>query len=118
MAQFFGRERRKKSIRHKIRGTSQRPRLSVFRSNQNIYVQIIDDDNGKTLVSCSTLEKDVKKDLKKTWDKESAFKIGQMVARKALEKNIKEVVFDRSGYKYHGRVKSVAEGARKGGLVF
>lgn len=106
--------RRKTRIRSKVKGTFLRPRLSVFRSLKHISVQIIDDVNGKTLVSAK--DQEVKTDKKtKT---ELAVEVGSLVAKKALEKNIKQVVFDRGGNKYIGRVKAVAEGARKGGLEF
>lgn len=99
-------------VRSKISGTAARPRMSVFRSNKQIYVQLIDDVAATTLVSASSLEL---KDMTKT---EQAGKVGEMVAEKALAAGIKEVVFDRNGFLYHGRVKEVAEGARKGGLKF
>ncbi|MDR3705629.1 MAG: 50S ribosomal protein L18 [Paludibacteraceae bacterium] len=101
----------KAHIRSKITGTAEKPRLTVFRSNAQIYVQIIDDVQGKTLVSASSLEiKD------KVTKKEVAAKVGESVAKLALEAGIAEVVFDRNGFLYHGRVKELAEGARKGGL--
>lgn len=109
------RERRHLRVRRKISGTSERPRLCVYRSNTNLYVQIIDDVAGNTLVSCSTLDKDIKT---KHANKEAAREVGTMVAKKALEKNIKTVVFDRGGYIYHGVVKELAEAAREGGLDF
>ncbi len=118
MAHLFGRERRKKHIRRKIKGTSSRPRLAVYRSNKHIYAQIIDDTQSRSLVSCSTLDKELRSNLKKSWILESAGKVGEELAKRAREKGIKEVVFDRSGYKYHGKVKALAEGARKGGLKF
>jgi large subunit ribosomal protein L18 len=102
-------------IRSKLSGTPEMPRLCVFRSNVNIYAQIIDDANGKTLVSASSLEKGFEAGKTK---KESAKKVGVAVAKKAAEANIKTVVFDRGGYQYHGRVKELAEGAREGGLEF
>ena len=102
-------------VRGKISGTPERPRLSVFRSNANIYAQIIDDVNGVTLVSASTLEKDFEG---ATGNKEAARKVGQAVAERAKAKGISAVVFDRSGYLYHGRVAELAEGAREGGLEF
>ena len=112
----------KKIIRHnrvraKIKGTNKRPRLSVFRSNRHIFAQLIDDVSGKTFVSSSDLkkEKSVKKNLKKL---EIAKNVGLKLAKAAALKDIKTVVFDRGGYKYHGRVKAVAEGAREGGLRF
>lgn len=99
-------------VRSKISGTAQRPRMSVFRSNKQIYVQIIDDEAQKTLVSASSLGMEAMPKC------EQAGKVGETVAKKALEAGIQEVVFDRNGYLYHGRVKEVAEGARKGGLKF
>ncbi len=111
--------KKKIRIRKKIRGTPERPRLVVFRSARHAYAQIVDDLSAKTLVSVSTLAKDVQEDLKKAKTPIEKFKlIGVAAAKKALEKNIKEVVFDRNGYLYHGRVKALAEGAREGGLKF
>ena len=109
------RARRHLRVRRKISGTSERPRLCVYRSNSNLYVQIIDDIARNTLVSCSTLEKNVKT---KHANKEAAKEIGAMIAKKALEKNIETVVFDRGGYIYHGVIKELAEAARQGGLKF
>lgn len=106
--------RRHRRVRAKVRGTRERPRLSVFRSNQHIYLQLVDDEQGKTLISSSDLEVKNKR-LSKLAKAEEA---GKIIAEKALKKKIKKIVFDRGGYKYHGRVKAVAEGARKGGLVF
>ena len=103
----------KRSIRNKISGTSERPRLSVFRSNKAIYAQIIDDTTGKTIVAASSVKLD---DAKANI--ETSNKVGKEIAAKALEKGITQVVFDRSGYLYHGKVKSLAEGAREGGLKF
>ena len=105
-------------MRNRINGTSQRPRLCVFRSNNHVYAQVIDDVNGTTLVSASTLEKDIKAELKNTDDIEAATKIGDVVAKRALEKGIKAVVFDRGGYIYHGKVKALADAAREAGLDF
>ena len=102
-------------VRNKISGTAERPRLNVFRSLNNIYAQIIDDVAGVTLVSASTLDKDVKT---KHANKEAAKEVGTLVAKKAIEKNIKTVVFDRGGYIYHGVVKELAEAAREAGLEF
>jgi len=111
-----GRARRQRRVRRKIYGTADRPRLSVFRSNRHIYAQIINDVEGRTLLSISTLEKGLNSpDKSKT---EVAFEAGRLLAERAREKGIKEVVFDRGGNLYHGRVKSLAEGAREGGLVF
>jgi large subunit ribosomal protein L18 len=106
-------------IRKKIKGTPGRPRLVVFRSAKHAYAQIIDDTTGKTLLSVSTLSKDLREDVKQAKTPIARYKlIGIAAAKKALEKNIKEVVFDRSGYLYHGRVKALADGAREGGLKF
>ena len=106
-------------IRKKISGTPERPRLSVFRSLDNIYAQIIDDTTGKTLVAVSSLNKEAKEDIKSVKGKINRSKlIGSILAKKALEKDIKQVVFDRGGFRYHGRVKALADGAREGGLVF
>lgn len=108
--------KRHKRIRRKISGTPETPRMTVYKSNTNIYAQIIDDVAGKTLVSCSTLEKGVKEGLESTSSVAAAKKVGEMIAKKALEKGIEEVVFDRAGYIYHGKVKELADGARSQGL--
>lgn len=119
MKKKTSRDRAKIKIRKKISGTPEKPRLSVYRSLDNIYAQIIDDKTGNTLVSFSSLNKEAKADIKSVKGKINRSKmIGNMLAKKALEKNIKNVVFDRGGYQYHGRVKALAEGAREGGLVF
>ena len=102
-------------IRHKVSGTSEMPRLSVFRSNKEIYAQVIDDEKGVTLTAASTLEKAVEKGGTKS---EMAAKVGKLVAERALAAGINTVVFDRNGYLYHGRVKSLADAAREGGLKF
>ena len=109
------RARRHARVRRKISGTAERPRLCVYRSNTNLYVQVIDDVAGKTLVSASTLDKEVKT---KYANKEAAKEVGALIAKRALEKNIKDVVFDRGGYLYHGRVEALAEAARENGLEF
>ena len=109
------RERRHKKVRTKISGTSECPRLCVFRSNTNVYAQIIDDTKGVTLVQASTLDKEVKT---KHSNKEAAKEVGTLVAKRAIEKNIKTVVYDRGGYVYHGVVKELAEAAREAGLEF
>ena len=109
------RARRHARVRRKISGTAERPRLCVYRSNTNLYVQVIDDVAGKTLVSASTLDKEGKT---KYANKEAAKEVGALIAKRALEKNIKDVVFDRGGYIYHGVVKELAEAARNGGLNF
>ncbi|MEG2174556.1 MAG: 50S ribosomal protein L18 [Oscillospiraceae bacterium] len=110
-----GRIKRHYRVRNKIVGTSGRPRLSVFRSEQHIYAQVIDDKAGVTLVSASSLEKTFEG---KGSDKAAARAIGKLVAERSVEKGITTVVFDRSGYIYHGRIKELAEGAREGGLNF
>lgn len=109
---------RHKRVRKKISGTTQRPRLCVFRSSNNIYAQIIDDTNRVTLVSASSLEAEVKSAVSHGGNKEAAKMVGQLVAKKAVEKGITEVVFDRGGYLYHGRIQELAEGAREAGLKF
>ncbi len=111
------RTRIRRRIRKKLEGTAERPRLAVFRSNTQIYVQVIDDSAGLTLVAASSREKSVavKEKIKKT---EQAAKVGKLIAEKCKEKGIDNVVFDRGGYKYHGRVKSLADAAREGGLKF
>lgn len=107
--------RRHKRVRGKVAGTAERPRLNVFRSSTNIYAQIIDDTKGHTLCAASTLEKGFEG---KGSNKEAARKVGKLIAEKAAEKGITNVVFDRGGYIFHGRVKELAEGAREGGLNF
>ncbi len=114
-------ERRKKRhgrMRKKVFGTPQRPRLNVYRSLNNMYAQIIDDESGTTLVSASTLDKDLKAQLQNRGNKEAAKLVGKAIAQKAIQKGIQQVVFDRGGYIYHGRVKELAEGAREEGLQF
>ncbi len=112
------RKRRHLRVRKKVFGTPERPRLAVYRSNKHIYAQIIDDTKGHTLVSASTLDKELRGKLEKTWNREAAREVGKLIGKRALEKGIKKVVFDRGGYKYHGRVKELAEGAREAGLEF
>lgn len=109
------RTRRHKRVRTKVSGTAERPRLCVYRSNTNLYAQIIDDVAGNTLVSASTLDKSIKT---KYSNKEAAKEVGTLIAKRAAEKNITEVVFDRGGYIYHGVVKELAEAARENGLKF
>ena len=111
------RQKRHLRVRKNIIGTAQRPRLNVYRSLKNIYAQIIDDEMGTTLISASSLDEEFK-DIKNTSNKEAANKVGQLIGKKALEKGIKQVVFDRGGYIYHGRIKEFAEGAREAGLEF
>lgn len=110
------REKIKFRIRKKINGVAERPRLSVFRSNTDIYAQLINDDNGSTIASVSSLDKDIK--AQKVTKTEKSKLVGNAIARKANELGLTTVVFDRGGYIYHGRVKAVAEGAREGGLQF
>ncbi|MTK12945.1 MAG: 50S ribosomal protein L18 [Clostridiaceae bacterium] len=119
---MFNKEDRKKArvrrhlrVRKKVFGTTERPRLSVYRSEKNIYAQIVDDINGVTLVSASSLDKDFNGIGS---NKEAAKAVGELIAKKAIEKGIKEVVFDRGGFVYHGRVQNLAEGAREAGLQF
>ena len=112
-------QRRTQRVRSRLRRkASERPRLSVFRSGKHIYAQIIDDVKGTTLVAASSLEKDLKAELKTGSDKAAAAAVGKLVATRASEKGVKEVVFDRGGYLYHGRVKALADAAREGGLTF
>ena len=110
--------KRKQSIRKKITGTNERPRLSVFRGHKHTYAQLIDDTKGHTLVFVSTLLPELKEKLKSCDTITAAQTIGEIIAKKAIEKGYKTVVFDRSGYVYHGRVKALADAARKNGLVF
>lgn len=112
------RKARHARVRKKVSGTPQKPRLNIYKSNTNIYVQIIDDIAGETLVSASTLDKDIKAGLSNTSNVEAAKKVGEAIGKKAIEKGIEEVVFDRSGYQYHGSVKELAEAARAAGLKF
>ena len=112
------RAKRHYRLRNNISGTAERPRLAVFRSNMHIYAQIIDDTVGNTICSASTLEADVKAKIEKTNDVEAAKVVGETVAKKALEKGITTVVFDRGGFIYHGKVQALAEAAREAGLQF
>ena len=105
-------------MRNHLAGTAQRPRLAVFRSNNHMYAQIIDDTVGNTLVSASTLDKDIKAELEKTNNVDAAAQVGTAIAKKALEKGIKTVVFDRGGFLYAGKVKALADAAREAGLEF
>lgn len=105
-------------VRKKIKGTAERPRLNVFRSLKNIYVQVIDDTTGTTLVAASTLDEAIKGKIANGGNKAAAREVGKLIGQKAIEKGIKKVVFDRGGYLYHGRVKELAEGAREAGLEF
>ena len=105
-------------MREHLKGTAERPRLAVYRSNSDMYAQIIDDEAGNTLVAASTVEKDARAALKETDNKEAAAYVGDLIAKRAAEKGISKVVFDRAGYLYHGKVAALAEAAREAGLVF
>lgn len=107
-----------KKIRNRFSGTAERPRLAVFRSNNHMYAQIIDDTVGNTLVSASTLEKEIKAELEKTNNVDAAAYLGTVIAKRAIEKGIKEVVFDRGGFIYQGKVAALADAAREAGLEF
>ena len=110
------REKKHMRIRNRFSGTAERPRLAVFRSNNHMYAQIIDDTVGNTLVSASTLEKEIKAELNKTNDVEAAAYLGKVIAKRAMDKGIS--VFDRGGFLYHGKIEALAEAAREAGLVF
>ena len=112
------RENKHRRMRNRFSGTPERPRLAVFRSNNHMYAQIIDDTVGNTLVAASTVEKDVKAELEKTNNVDAAAYLGTVIAKRALEKGIKAVVFDRGGFIYQGKVKALAEAAREAGLEF
>ncbi len=118
LATVVRRERRQRRVRAKVLGTSARPRLNVFRSARHIFAQIIDDSKGHTLVAASTLDGDVRAKAAELKKVDEAKAVGKLLAQRALEKGLKQVVFDRGGYQYHGRIKSLAEGAREGGLEF
>ena len=105
-------------VRNRLSGTAERPRLAVFRSNNHMYAQVIDDTVGNTLVSASTLEKEIKAELEKTNNVDAAAYLGTVIAKRAIEKGIKEVVFDRGGFIYQGKVKALADAAREAGLEF
>jgi large subunit ribosomal protein L18 len=117
-SRLISRKRRHRRVRVKISGTPQRPRLNVFRSSKNIYAQVIDDSSGVTLVAASSLDPELRTGQPYGGNREAARKVGTLIARRAVDKGIKDVVFDRGGYLYHGRVKELAEGAREGGLNF
>ncbi len=114
----LARAKRQIRVRRKVVGTPERPRLNVFRSAKHIYAQIIEDSTGKTLVAASTVSKDVAEGQKYTGNVEAAKAVGAAIAKKALEQNIKQVVFDRNGFLYHGRIKALADAAREAGLSF
>ena len=107
-----------RKLRNRFSGTAERPRLAVFRSNNHMYAQIIDDTVGKTLVSASTVDKEVKAELEKTNNVDAAAYVGTVIAKRALEKGIKEVVFDRGGFIYQGKIQALADAAREAGLEF
>ncbi len=113
-----GRAKRHRRVRKKVIGTTQRPRLSVFRSLRHIYVQLLDDENAKTLLSVSTCSKDCSEKIKYGGNIAAAKAVGKMLGEKALNNKITDVVFDRGGYLYHGRIKALADAARKAGLKF
>lgn len=115
---IFLRMKRKRRVRSRIKGTEDRPRLNVFRSLKHIYAQVIVDITGNTIASASTLSPELRGILPNTGNIEAAKKVGELIAKKCLEKGVKKVVFDRNGYLYHGRVKALAEASRAGGLVF
>ena len=112
------RENKHRRMRNRFSGTPERPRLAVFRSNNHMYAQIIDDTVGNTLVAASTVEKEIKAELEKTNDKAAAAYVGTVIAKRALEKGIKEVVFDRGGFIYQGKIQALADAAREAGLEF
>ena len=112
------REKKHMKVRNRFSGTAERPRLAVFRSNSHMYAQIIDDTVGNTLVAASTLDKDVKSELENTDTVEAAAYLGKVIAKKALDKGIKTVVFDRGGFIYQGKIQALAEAAREPGLEF
>jgi large subunit ribosomal protein L18 len=114
----IARKRRHDRVRKKVSGNAERPRLNVYRSLDNIYAQVIDDSTGNTIVSASTVDKELRGQLESLKKAEQAKAVGKAVAERALAKGVKEVVFDRGGYPYHGRVKALADGSREGGLVF
>lgn len=112
------RKKRHLRVRKKVAGTAQAPRLNVFRSSKHIYAQIIDDVAGVTLASASTLDAEIKDTIEHGGNQDAAAKVGLLIAKRGLEKGVTEVVFDRGGYLYHGRIKSLADAAREGGLQF
>ncbi|MCJ7806394.1 MAG: 50S ribosomal protein L18 [Clostridia bacterium] len=117
-SRLISRKRRHRRVRTKISGTPLRPRLNVFRSSKHIYAQVIDDQSGKTLAAASSLDPKLRSDLPSGSNREAARKVGALLAQRAVDHGIKDVVFDRGGYLYHGRVKELAEGAREAGLNF
>ncbi len=117
LTRYEARLKRHRRVRKSISGTPEKPRLNVFKSNKNIFCQIIDDLNGRTLVSASTLDPDLK-ELRGVANIDASKEVGKLIAKRAIENKIENVVFDRGGYQYHGRVKALAEAAREGGLKF
>jgi len=114
----INRKKRHRRVRTKVFGSPERPRLNVFRSSKHIYAQVIDDQSGETLVAASSLDPQLRSELDRGGNREAARKVGTLLASRAVEKGIKNVVFDRGGYLYHGRVKELADGAREAGLNF
>lgn len=114
----LARKRRHLRVRNRINGTAERPRLNIYRSNKHIYAQVIDDVTGTTVASASTLDKELAEQVKNGGNVDAAVKVGELVAKRALEKGISQVVFDRGGYLYHGRVQALADAAREAGLQF
>ena len=112
------RNKRRTKIRKNLRGTAERPRMVVTKSEKHIYVQIINDVEGITLTSASTLDKDSRDSIEKTWTIDAAKKVGELVGKRATENGISKIAFDRAGYKYHGRIKALADSARESGLEF
>ncbi|TCT14082.1 LSU ribosomal protein L18P [Natranaerovirga pectinivora] len=117
-SRVLNRQKKHRKLRHNIVGTATKPRLAVYRSNDNIYAQVIDDIAGHTLVAASTVEKEIKGKLDKTNNVEAANVVGEIVAKRALDKGITKVVFDRGGFIYHGKIKALADAAREAGLEF
>lgn len=118
VSRALARKRRQARVRRKVFGTSERPRLNVFRSLEHIYAQVIDDSSGQTLASASTIDRDLRTELASLPKLAQAKAVGKHIAERAKAKGIEKVVFDRAGYLYHGRIKALAEGSREGGLVF
>jgi len=119
MAKLTQTERRTRRVRHSLKAVAKdRPRLSVFRSSKHIYAQIIDDTGGRTVAAASSLEKDLRANLKTGADRAAATAVGKLIAERAVKAGVAEIVFDRGGYRYHGRVKALADAAREGGLKF
>ena len=117
-AKTSARDRRRARVRRRVRGTDERPRLSVFRSDKHMYAQVVTDVSGKTVLAVSTLTPEIRDQVKKTADVAAAKQVGLLIARRCQETGITQGVFDRNGFLYHGRVRAVAEGAREGGLRF